>query len=220
MERSPKEHHGRHRPRVVYGHISEDFGIQKAPTSAWPPTSTTHRNSSLNCPYGFSKTPTEFLSTERKTNSFGSVKLRFVFPQARRVLPFTRGFPTANPIWAGGSPTDQTIPPVDQGVLGGSNRGKSHFLSSRGTPGLALGTLSHQIIPEGCPGVGNTFPSHHPLSDTHPGVPPIIFRPYVLFSLYNHYFIGPFEKCDHKNLQEKIYKKYQAMQNATLGRSR
>jgi hypothetical protein len=82
------------------------------------------------CPYGFSKTPTEFLSTERKTNSFGSVKLRSVFPQARRVLPFTRGFPTANPIWAGGSPTDQTIPPVDQGVLGGSNRGKSHFLSS------------------------------------------------------------------------------------------
>jgi hypothetical protein len=154
------------------------------------------------CPYGISKTPVEFLSTESKMNSFGSVKLRFIFPWAGQVLPFARGFPTAHPVRAGGSPTDQAIPPVDQGVLGGSNRGKSHFPSSRGTPGLAPGTPSHQIIPEGCPGVGNTFPLRHPLSDTHPGVPPIIFRPYVLFSLYNHYFIGRFEKCDSRNLRK------------------
>ena len=28
--------------------------------------------------------------------------------------------------------------------------------------------------------MGNTLPWHHPLPDTRPGVPPIIFRPYVL----------------------------------------
>ena len=42
-------------------------------------------------------------------------------------------------------------------------------------------------------------------------VPPLVFRPYILFSLYNHYFIGPFEKCDNKNLRNKILKKYDPM---------
>ena len=47
--------------------------------------------------------------------------------------------------------------------------------------------------------VGNPSPSC-------PGVPPLIFCPYVLFSLYNQYFIGSFEKRDNKNLRKKIKK--------------
>ena len=43
-------------------------------------------------------------------------------------------------------------------------------------------------------------------SPGYPGVPPLVFRPYVLFSLYNNNSIGPFEKRDNKNLRKKILK--------------
>ena len=42
--------------------------------------------------------------------------------------------------------------------------------------------------------MGNTLP------DDHLGVPPLKIHQYIYFSLYNHYFIGPFEKHDHRNL--------------------
>jgi hypothetical protein len=48
---------------------------------------------SPSCPYGISKTPVEFLSTESKMNSFGSVKLRFIFPGLGRFYPSPGGFP-------------------------------------------------------------------------------------------------------------------------------
>ena len=44
-----------------------------------------------------------------------------------------------------------------------------------------------------------------PLPDTHPVAPPVIFHPYILFSLYNHYFIGRFEKHVNKNVRNKKY---------------
>ena len=56
----------------------------------------------------------------------------------------------------------------------------------------------------GCLLVGNPSPGY-------PGVPPFVFRPYVLCSLYNHYFIGLFEKRDNKNLRNKILKKCHPM---------
>ena len=41
---------------------------------------------------------------------------------------------------------------------------------------------------------GKFFPRLSPLPGDHPGVLPLVFHSYVLFTLYNHYFIGRFEK--------------------------
>ena len=68
------------------------------------------------------------------------------------------GVPTAHPFWAGRSLAHQVVSSVDQGDPGCSNRGKYHFLTSRGTPGLPPGTPSHRIIPRGCSPVGIISP--------------------------------------------------------------
>jgi hypothetical protein len=72
------------------------------------------------------------------------------------------------------------------------------FPPSLASPGLLWvlrAPSPHQYLLGGCPLVGNSLPRVYPLSDDRPGVPPLVFRSYFLFILYNHDFIGLFENC-------------------------
>jgi len=52
--------------------------------------------------------------------------------------------------------------------------------------------------------VGITFPRSSTLPGTRRGILPLIFRPYVVFTLHNCYFAGTFETSDHKIREPKI----------------
>ena len=154
-------------------------------------------------------------------------KTRIPFPPGLGgVLPFPVGrmwlvgVPTAFPFWAWAPLTDWGISSVDQGSRGVAIMGIPINLPSRGIPWLPPGTPSHQIFLGGCPPVGNPFPGHPSFLGTHPGVPPLICRPYILFSLRNHYLISLFEKCSRKNVRNKIQKKFQTPQDIIRVRSR
>jgi hypothetical protein len=85
----------------------------------------------INCPYGFSKTLTEFLTGRCKTNSHGSAKVEFFSPWVQGVLPLRRvspvSFLTDHFIQAGGSLTDRGKSPVDQGARGVAVVGIHHI---------------------------------------------------------------------------------------------
>ena len=48
----------------------------------------------------------------------------------------------------------------------------------------------------------------------------LVFYSYFLSILYNHHFIGLFEKCDDINVRNKIQRKYQPLENKNRARSR
>jgi len=73
---------------------------------------------------------------------------------------------------------------------------------SRGSPGpsVSLARLLPSILPQEDDCLWEIS------SLAIPRVPPLIFHPYIVFSLHNNCFIGPFEKHRHKNVGNKIRK--------------
>jgi len=69
-------------------------------------------------------------------------------------------------------------------------------------------------------GVGKYSPDIPPFRMTTRGVPPLEIHQYIYFTLHKHYFIGGLKKHVHKNVRNKIYIKYQALENIRRGRSR
>jgi hypothetical protein len=51
-------------------------------------------------------------------------------------------------------------------------------------------------------------------------VPPLVFHQYILFTLCKRSFSAPFEMGGHKNVRNKIRRKYHPLQNINRGRSR
>ena len=68
--------------------------------------------------------------------------------------------------------------------------------------------------------MGITFPRSSTLPGTRRGILPLIFRPYVVFSLHNCYFVGAFETSDHKIRETKIEKKSHPLPDAERDSSR
>jgi len=67
---------------------------------------------------------------------------------------------------------------------------------------------------------GKLLPWHPPFRMTTQVVPPLEIHQYIYFTLHKHYFIGGLKKHVHKNVQNKIYIKYQPLENVRRGRSR
>ena len=163
------------------------------------------------CPYANSKTLREILTGKGKTNSHGSVKLRSPLSLGKGgVLPFAggqiwlMGVPTAHPFWARAPLVDRCISPVDQGSRGVAIVGILIDPPSCGTPWLPPGTFPIKYSREDARSWETPSPGILPFPGTHPGVPPLICRPYVVFSLHKHDFVGVFEKRGHKNVRNKI----------------
>jgi hypothetical protein len=110
---------------------------------------------------------------------------------------------------------DRVRPRVPPAIRRCDRGGFPPSLASPGLLWVLRAPSPHQYLLGGCPLVGNSLPRVYPLSGDRPGVPPLAFRSYFLFILYNRDFIGSFEKCENKHLRNKIFKKYKALQNAT-----
>ena len=61
---------------------------------------------------------------------------------------------------------------------------------------------------------GNCFPRHSLLPGTRHGVTPPIFRPYVVFSVRKHYFIGQFKTRHYRNSRNKNRKNTNSFQSS------
>jgi hypothetical protein len=103
----------------------------------------------------------------------------------------------------GGDRVRPTGPPPSDDTIVGISRHHSPPLAFRW---VRRAPSSHQYLLGGCPLVGNPLPRLSPLSDDRPGVPPLIFNPYVLFILYNHDFIDSVEKRENKYSRKKYLK--------------
>jgi len=93
-------------------------------------------------------------------------------------------------------PGDDRVAPYGSPAIKWRDRG--NFLPSHISPGIPLASSCNfipSILSGRMPTHGKSLPWLPPLSDTHPVV---IFCPYFLFSLYNHYFIGRFKNHVHK----------------------
>ena len=91
---------------------------------------------------------------------------------------------------------------------------------SRAIPGPSAASSSHQNIPGRMIGHRNCLPPVLRPPRYPPGVPPLIFCPYVVSSLHKCYFIGLSGMAERKNLRNKNRKKYHLLPVVSRYRSR
>ena len=101
--------------------------------------------------------------------------------------------------WPGPHPSRPGLPLPSNIAIVGTTHHHTSLL-----PPHALSTIK-PLLGGGAP-MGNTSPGIPPSQMPPQVAPPIKIHQYISFALYNHYFIGPFKKCDCKKVQNRIQK--------------